>query len=160
ATEVVPAADGETRSAGRGGRGRTGDGEAPERGRQFESTASPDGALKAFYRDRNLWLSAAGGGDERAITTDGSAANCIKSGTASWVYGEELSQRTAMWWSPDSRMLGFYRFDEKPVSDFYLQMNQTQVQDSLDVEAYPKPGTPNPVVDLFIYDVATQKTTR
>ena len=63
-----------------------------------------------------------------------------------------------MWWSPDSRKLAYYRFDEKPVLDFYLQMNQTEVQDTLDVEAYPKPGKPNPVVDLFVYDVAAKKT--
>ena len=46
------------------------------------------------------------------ITTDGSAEKRIKYGTASWVYGEELDQITAMWWSPDSRKLAFYRFDE------------------------------------------------
>ena len=39
-------------------------------------------------------------------------------------------------------------------------MNQTQVQDTLDVEAYPKPGKPNPIVDLFVYDVAAKKTTQ
>ena len=65
-----------------------------------------------------------------------------------------------MWWSPDSRKLAYYRFDEKPVPDFFLQMNQTQVQDTLDVEAYPKPGKPNPIVDLFVYDVVAKKTTR
>ena len=63
----------------------------------------------------------------------------------------------AMWWSPDSRKLAFYRFDEKPVPDFYLQMDQTQVQSTLDVEAYPKAGAPNPIVDLFVYDVAARR---
>ena len=29
-------------------------------------------------------------------------------GVASWVYGEELEQRSAMWWSPDSTMLAFW----------------------------------------------------
>ena len=70
------------------------------------------------------------------------------------------AQRTAMWWSPDSRKLAYYRFDEKPVPDYYLQMNQTQVQDTLDVEAYPKPGKPNPIVDLFVYDVAAKKPSK
>jgi dipeptidyl-peptidase 4 len=31
---------------------------------------------------------------------------------ASWVYGEELGQNTAMWWSPDGRRLAYYGFDE------------------------------------------------
>src|SRR5712671_3039544 len=42
-------------SAGRG-RGRGSAAAVPDRGRQFESDVSPDGALKVFYRDRNVWL--------------------------------------------------------------------------------------------------------
>jgi dipeptidyl-peptidase-4 len=141
---------------GRGGRG----GGAPERGRQFDSAESPDKKLKAFYKDRNVWVSAADGTNAIALTTDGSENDRVKYGTASWVYGEELDQRTAMWWSRDSRKIAYYRFDEKQVPDYYLQMNQTQVQDTLDVEAYPKAGKPNPIVDLFVYDVVSKKTTR
>src|SRR3954451_17686654 len=136
-----------------GGRGGRGGGGGPERGRQFDSAESPDKTLKAFYKDRNLWLDDGAGASPVAITTDGSEKDRTKYGTASWVYGEELSQRTAMWWAPDSKRLAYYRFDEKQVVDFYLQMNQTQVQDTLDVEAYPKSGKPNPIVDLFVYDV-------
>src|SRR6476661_5007043 len=40
-----------------GGRGRGGGQGGPARGRQFESTDSPDKTLKAFHKDRNLWLS-------------------------------------------------------------------------------------------------------
>ena len=145
-------------AAGAGGRGRGGQAGQPARGRQFDFAESPDKKHKAFYKDRNVWLSAADGSNEIQLTTDGSEKDRVKYGTASWVYGEELAQRTAMWWSPDSRMLGFYRFDEKPVPDFYLQMNQTQVQDTLDIEAYPKPGKPNPIVDLFVYDVAARQS--
>jgi dipeptidyl-peptidase-4 len=146
---------------GRAGRGRGGQGGAqPARGRQFDSAESPDKKLKAFYKDRNMWLSNADGSNAVALTTDGSEKDRVKYGTASWVYGEELAQRTAMWWSPDSRTLAFYRFDEKPVPDFYLQMDQTQVQDTLDVEAYPKPGKPNPIVDLYVYDVVAKKASK
>jgi dipeptidyl-peptidase-4 len=144
----------------RGSGGSDGSGTAPERGRQFETATSPDGTLKASYRDRNVWVSAADGAGARAITMDGSAAARIKYGTASWVYGEELSQETAMWWSPDSRKLAYYRFDERDVRDYYVTLNQTQPQVTLDIEAFPRPGTPNPVVDLFIYDVASQQTVR
>lgn len=156
-SEALPRGRAARRQSGQRGRGN---GQQPARGRQFESAESPDGKLKAFYKDRNVWLSAADGSNETAITTEGSEQDRVKFGTASWVYGEELEQRTAMWWSPDSRMLAYYRFDEKQVPDFYLQMNQTQVQDTLDVEAYPKAGKPNPVVDLFVYDVESHKTTR
>ena len=132
----------------------------PDRGRQFDSTTSPDGKYTAYYRDRNVWLRDAASGTERALTTDGSAASRVKYGTASWVYGEELSQQTAMWWSPDSRKLAYYRFDERDVADYFVILNQTQLQTALDVEAFPKAGTPNPVVDLFIYDLASGETVR
>ena len=130
----------------------------PDRGRQFDSAGSPDGKLKAFYRDRNLWMSDASGGSERQLTTDGSEKDRIKYGTASWVYGEELGQTTAMWWSPDSTKLAYYRFDEKQVPDYYLQLDQTKLQSTIDTEAYPKAGAPNPIVELFVYDVATGKS--
>jgi dipeptidyl-peptidase-4 len=120
----------------------------------------PDGKSKASYHDRNLWLSDATGGGETALTTDGSEKTRIKYGTASWVYGEELSQTTAMWWSPDSSKIAYYRFDESKVPDYFLQTDQTKIQSTVDTEAYPKAGAPNPVVDLFVYDLATKKTTR
>ena len=144
--------------AGRGGRGGRGGG--PARGRQVDSAMSPDGKLKASYHDRNLWLTDAAGGGETAITTDGTEKGRIKYGTASWVYGEELSQTTAMWWSPDSSRIAYYRFDEQKVPDYFLQMDLTKIQSTVDTEAYPKAGAPNPVVDLFVYDVAAKKSTR
>jgi dipeptidyl-peptidase 4 len=143
---------------GRGGQGAQGG--LPARGRQFEWTVSPDERLKAFYRDRNLWVSAADGSNEVAVTTDGSDAARVKYATASWVYGEELGQRSAMWWSPDSTKVAYYRFDESPVPDYHLQIDQTKLQSRDDVEAYPKAGAPNPVVDLFVYDVAAKKSVR
>jgi len=151
ATAVVPTG---------GGRGRGGGGGAPARGRQFESAVSPTGKLMAVYKDRNIWLSDTSGANAIQLTSDGSVATRVKYGTASWVYGEELSQRTAMWWSPDGSKLAYYRFDESKVPDFFLTPNLVQIQDTVDVEAYPKPGVSNPVVDLFIYDVATKKTIR
>ncbi len=141
-------------------RGRTMRRGGPERGRQYAAAESPDGSMKAFYRDRNLFISTADGTMEVAVTTDGSEEGRIKYGTASWVYGEELRQTTAMWWSPDGTKLAYYRFDENPVRDYFLQLNQTRVQDSLDVEAYPKAGAPNPVVDLFVHDLEAGRAVR
>ena len=99
-------------------------------------------------------------GNEVAVTTDGNEKTRVKNGIASWVYGEELDQNTAMWWSPDSRKIAFYRFDESPVADYYLQLDQTKIQSKMDIEAYPKAGTPNPIADLMIYDLATKKTVK
>ena len=145
---------------GRGRGGRGGGQGAPERGRQFESAESPDKKFRAVYRDRNVYMVDVATNAEVAVTTDGNEKDRTKNGTGSWVYGEELAQRTAMWWSPDSTKLAYYRFDESKVPDYYLQMKQTQLQSEVDVEAYPKAGVDNPIVELFVYDVATKKSTR
>ena len=133
---------------------------APERGRQFGSAFSPDGKFNAFCRDRNLWLSDTNGTNEIALTTDGSERGRIKYGTASWVYGEELYQNTAMWWSSNSQRLAYYRFDESHVPDYYLQLNQTKLLSTADVEPYPKAGATNPVAELFVYDLHSKATAR
>ena len=133
---------------------------APARGRQYTEAWTADSAMKAVYRDNNLFISARDGSGERQLTTDGSKERRIKYGTASWVYGEELDQITAMWWSPNGKQLAYYRFDESPVKDYWLQMDQTAVQGSVMIEAYPKAGTQNPIVDLFVYDQVTGKTVR
>jgi dipeptidyl-peptidase-4 len=130
----------------------------PGRGRQFGSAESPDKKWKATYRDRNLYLSAADGSNEIALTTDGNEKSRIKNGSACWVYGEELYQNTAFWWSPDSSKIAYYRFDESNVKDYFVVEHQLQVQDTLYSEPYPKAGAPNPIVDLCIYDLNTKQT--
>lgn len=130
--------------------------QAPARGRQYTEERSPVGGYSAVYRDGNVYLKQEDG-TETPITTEGDPAKRIKFGTASWVYGEELSQRHAMGFSPDGKFLWIYRFDENPVKDYHLTVDQRTPQTSLYIEAYPKPGTKNPIVDLYIWEVATKK---
>ena len=132
----------------------------PARGRQASTTLSPDGKILASYKDRNIHLSGPKGEDSKPLTTEGSEKARIKCGVASWVYGEELEQKSAMWWSPDSKKLAYYQFDESKVKDFYLALDQTKLQTKLDTEAYPKVGTDNPVVDLVVHDTVSGKSTR
>lgn len=143
-------------TSGGGNRGRRGN---PARGRQFDTVFTEDNALKAFHRDRNVFISAPDGKNEVAVTTDGNANDRTKYGIASWVYGEELNVREAMWFSPDGKKLAFYKFDESKVLDYFLAMDQGKVQSAMDIEAYPKAGAPNPGVTLFVYDLDSKKTT-
>ena len=130
----------------------------PQRGRQYASADSPDGKLKAFTKDRNMYVSDTAGNNTIAITSDGNTKNQLKYGIATWVYGEELDQTTAMWWSPDSKKVAFYKFDEKTSKKYYVLYNQTKIQDSVEIEAYPKVGAKNLPVDLLVYDLETKKT--
>lgn len=148
-------AESEPESAASGPAGRTGRrGGGPARGRQYASAESSDGRFTATYRDGNIVLKGPDG--ELPLTTEGDLAKRVKFGQASWVYGEELGVREAMWFSPDSSMLAYYRFDETGVNDYFLTLDVGKVQDRLDVEAYPKAGSKNPAVALFVSDVATR----
>jgi dipeptidyl-peptidase-4 len=131
-----------------------------ERGRQLAEALSPDKKWKALYKDRNLWLGDGEGKNAIALTTEGNEKDRVKYATASWVYGEELNQTTAMWWSPDSSKIAFYRFDESKVPDYILQMDQVKLYTKADVEAYPKAGQPNPVAELYVYDVNAKTTAK
>ncbi|MEP6621656.1 MAG: DPP IV N-terminal domain-containing protein [bacterium] len=165
AADATPAAAG-GRAGGRGAsvgvtKGCGGEALAPvERGRQQPVAPSPNAQLLAHYQFRNVYVCSADGSGQIAVTTDGSEKDRIKYGTASWVYGEELGQTTAMWWNPSSTRLAYFRFDESKVPDFYITQDETKLQTKVDVEAYPKSGVPNPVVELFVYDVAAKKSTR
>lgn len=134
-------------------------GNRPARGRQYASTESPDGKYVAFTKDRNMYFKNADGSDTIAITTNGNQENHLKYGIATWVYGEELGQTTAMWWSPDSKKIAFYEFDEKEAKKYYVLYNQTQIQDSIEIEAYPKVGAKNLPVNLKVYDFETKEIT-
>ncbi len=128
----------------------------PGRGRQYDRHESPDGAWLAVCSDYNVQLQAVEG-EEMIQVTDGGDRK-LRYGMANWVYGEELSQNTAMWWAPDSKKLVFYKFDEREVPDFYLLEGLTELRTGPLLEGYSKPGEPNPKVTLLAYDLETGAT--
>ena len=96
-------------------------------------------------------------GAERAITTEGTSRE--RFGTASWVYGEELGQDSAMWFSPDGGTLAYYAFDVTDVPDYYLLDGLTSLRTTVMDEAYPKPGDSNPIAGIRIHDIDSESTT-
>lgn len=133
-------------------------GNRPQRGRQYAEETSPDKTMKAIYKNGNVFITDSTGNNEIAVTTEGSIEKRFTFGTATWVYGEELSQIHAMWWSPDNKKLAFYHFDMSKVRNYFLQYEQTEIYDSMNIEAYTKVGAVNPVVELMIYDLESKKT--
>jgi dipeptidyl-peptidase-4 len=129
----------------------------PARGHQFLTEISPDEKWFSVCKDWNVVLENDGTGESVQVTTDGNRK--FRYGTANWTYGEELDERHGMWWSPDSRKLVYYVFDERPVQDFYLTDDLTEVNTKLLTEGYIKAGAPNPIVWLGIYDLEAKKRT-
>lgn len=125
----------------------------PSRGHQYLVERSPDSVYYAICENYNVVLEEIRTGKKTPVTTSGTRK--FRFGTADWVWGEELRVLHGMWWTPDSKKLIYYVFDERPVSDFYLTGNWTGVITTNLVEGYTKAGDPNAIANLEIYDLET-----
>ena len=128
------------------------------RAQQRRSEPSPDGTMTAIYKDYNLWIRKQNSVDLVPITTQGTSR--VRYGTGCWVYGEELDQDTAMWWSPDSTQLAFYEIDERSLKDYVLTTDNTKRHTRTKTVRYPKAGDKNPRARLLIYDFKSRQTKR
>ena len=117
-------------------------------------TFSPDGKWAAFTRNNNLFGLEVATKREIQFTTDGS--DSVLNGYASWVYYEEILGRSsrykAFWWSPDSKHIGFMRFDDSGVPVFPIYVSDGQ-HGYLENERFPKSGDKNPEVRLGITSI-------
>lgn len=118
-------------------------------------TYSPDSSKLAFTRDNDLYVIDIATEKEARLTFDGT--DLILNGYSSWVYYEEILGRPtrykAFWWSPDSRKIGFYRFDntQVPLFPIYSPFGQ---DGKLNNTRYPKAGERNPEVKIGIVDIS------
>lgn len=117
-------------------------------------TYSPDSTMLAFTRNNDLYVVDIASGKEKRLTFDGS--NVIMNGYASWVYYEEIfgrpSRYKAFWWSPDSKTLAYYRFDDSKVPMFPIYSAKGQ-DGVLRETRYPKAGEANPEVKIGFVDI-------
>jgi dipeptidyl-peptidase-4 len=117
-------------------------------------TFSPNGRMIGFVRGNNIYVFDIAQQRERRLTADGTSK--ILNGRLDWVYQEELYGRgnfEAYWWSPDSTMLVYLRFDETPVPEFTV-VDHIPYRQNLEVTPYPKAGDPNPLVQLGVVNAA------
>ncbi len=128
-------------------------------GKQSYATFSPDGSKVAFVRENNLYYVVLDGMTEVAVTTDGKT-NHIINGTTDWVYEEELSFVVGFFWSPDSKRLAFYRFDESRVKEYLLQVWGDNLYPMDYRFKYPKAGEENSQVSIHIYDLDSRSTVK
>jgi len=126
------------------------------RGRGYGDVLSPDLTLRAFTRNYNLYVKDVDG-TETALTSDGTED--LRNGFPDWVYPEELGQYQAFWWSPDSTKIAFMQFDESPVAKYPI-VHDVAPMPRYELQGYPVPGANNPVVRLFIADVASKTLVR
>ena len=97
------------------------------RAKQRTKERSPDGKWNAVYRDFNVWLDPLKENKAPKIQVTKNGNEKVRFGTCCWVYGEELDQDEAMWWSPEGNKLVFYEVDESHMRDYHLTVKNTSL---------------------------------
>ena len=124
---------------------------------------SPSSDAVVFVRDNNMYLRNLSSDRVVEVTKDG--GKDFFYGIPDWVYEEEVfSGNSVTWWSNDGKYVAFLRTNESSVPDYPVQYFLSRPSgkkplpglenypETRDIK-YPKPGAPNPAVDLQFYDV-------
>ncbi|VAW29600.1 Dipeptidyl peptidase IV [hydrothermal vent metagenome] len=123
------------------------------------ATVSPDGSKVAYTKNNDLYYVSLADMQAVQVTNDGKR-NSIINGSTDWVYEEELSFTKAFFWSPDSKKLAYYRFDESEVPEYTLQKwNQGATYPENYTYKYPKAGEKNSVIQILVYHLGSKKKT-
>ena len=127
-----------------------------EEGFRMFAKFSPDGKYVAFVRNRNLYLVEVATMQETELTSNGSEGKIIN-GTTDWVYEEELNLRDGWYWSPDSKHIAFFQFDEANINEFY--MVDLRGKKPKDIRfRFPLAGEPNSEVRVGVVNIDDKKT--
>jgi len=114
---------------------------------EIDPRVSPKGRYVSFSRDQNFFVIDLETGKERALTSDGGGT--LSWGLAEFIAQEELARSEGAWWSPDDSRVAVERSDESKVlvvPRAAIDADGTRMFE----QRYPKAGTPNALVDLYI----------
>lgn len=121
-----------------------------------QATFSPDGNRVAYVYQNNLFYYDLIQDTTIQVTFDGKI-NSIINGVPDWVYEEEFGFTQAFYWSPDSKKLGFMRFDESQVKQYDIKIYNGLYPENYQYK-YPKAGEDNSIVTVKVYDTESKKT--
>jgi dipeptidyl-peptidase-4 len=108
---------------------------------------SPDGKRISYLHQHNLYVVEPGQQQPVALTHTSDPA--LLNGEVDWVYLEELKVRTNYAWAPDSAHVAYVQMNEAAVPEYPL-VDWIPTHATLDMQRYPQPGDPNPVVRLGV----------
>ena len=118
---------------------------------------SPDGTKVSYIHKNDLFVKDIASGKITKLTQDGKR-NKVINGTTDWVYEEEFSITKAYGWSPDSKYIGFLKFNEKEVKEFTMTYYK-ELYPELYTFKYPKAGEANSKVTAHIISIKGGKLT-
>ncbi|XP_061669331.1 dipeptidyl peptidase 4-like isoform X3 [Syngnathoides biaculeatus] len=113
---------------------------------------APAGIKLAFVWKNNVYVKASPESLPQQVTWDG-RENHILNGIPDWVYEEEMfSSNQGLWWSPGGKYLAYVQFNDTEVPTVeFSWFGNSQYPSTVSIP-YPKAGSPNPVVKLFVVD--------
>lgn len=117
---------------------------------------APDGSKVAYVKANNLFMLSLSDMQETQITTNGEF-NKIINGTTDWVYEEEFAITKGFFWSPDSKKIAFYSFDESNVKEYTIPYYGSLYPVQYTYK-YPKAGEANSVISVLVYDIEAKQT--
>ncbi|RYY70455.1 MAG: S9 family peptidase, partial [Chitinophagaceae bacterium] len=123
-------------------------------GKVLHPTFSPDGSKVAYVYENNLYIYDVASGNTVPVTTDGQW-NKIINGNCDWVYEEEFEFSRAFEWSPDSKYVAYYKFDEANVKEYQFTVYDSAYNRQYGYK-YPKAGESNSKVSIRLFYVATR----
>ncbi len=113
---------------------------------------SPDGSRAAYVRDTNLYVEDLATGAIRQLTSDGT--DMILNGVSDWVYDEEFRLNDAFRWSPDSRSIAYWQFDQHDVPVYALVNYTDALYPTIFKYPYPKAGQTNSAIRVGVVSAA------
>uniref|UniRef100_A0A7N4PL38 Dipeptidyl peptidase 4 n=1 Tax=Sarcophilus harrisii TaxID=9305 RepID=A0A7N4PL38_SARHA len=113
---------------------------------------SPVGHKLAYVWNNDIYIKNEPDLPSLRITYDGKES-VIFNGITDWVYEEEVfSDYSALWWSPDGTFLAYAQFNDTkvPIMEYSFYYDESFQYPKTIHLPYPKAGTENPTVKLFV----------
>lgn len=115
---------------------------------------APNGTSAAWLKENNIVITTESGQNTNVTNdTDKGIVN-----GSDYVHRQEFGINKGMWWSPDSKMLLYYRKDETMVADYPLVDFGQRIATEKDIR-YPMAGMKSEEVTLVVYNVANNSKT-
>ncbi|KAM3917278.1 dipeptidyl peptidase 4-like [Leptodactylus fuscus] len=115
-------------------------------------TWSPVGHKLVYVWENDVYIRQSPELPSVRITSNGEE-NKLLNGIPDWVYEEEMfSTNNAIWWSPNGQYLAYAQFNETdvPIIEYTFYGDESEVYPQTIHIPYPKSGTKNPTVRLFV----------
>jgi dipeptidyl-peptidase-4 len=117
---------------------------------------APDGSAVTYIHDHDLYLRRLPY-TQKAMRLTKPTGPATLNGEVDWLYLEELDVRSNYFWSPDSKHIVYLEMNEAAVPQYPIT-DWIPVHATLEMQRYPQPGDPNPIVRVGVVNASSGHT--